>query len=734
MKTVKIFSCVGIFLLAITQSIIADGLIIVPRPDPLPTPYPLEVVYHHVNVSINGNAAKTSIDQEFYNPSNFRLEGYYIFPIPKNAVINNFSMVINGKEMQAELLDATKARKIYEDIVRKIKDPALLEYTESGLFRVRIFPIEPRSTKKVSIGYTEILNSDNGLYEYVYPLNTEKFSSKPLKNVSIKVNLKTNKEIKNIYSPTHPVDVVNKDNHNAVISFEEENTKPDIDFKFYYSTNNDKVGLSLLSYKTAGEDGYFFLTASPSFNIDKNQIDPKDITFVIDVSGSMAGNKMKQAKMALLYCIDNLNPGDGFDIIRFSTEAYSLFNKIENAEKTNINKAEKFIDDLKPVGGTNIEEALKLALWENGKPGRTHLIVFITDGKPTIGETNEDILLKKIKNSNTNDKRIFTFGIGNEINTHLLDKITELTKAYRTYIAEKENIELKISGFYDKVQSPVLITLTISFGNNIRTFQNYPGDLPDLFKGSSIIVFGKYKGNGNSQITLSGIVKGEKKTFTLNTNFTNDNEEYDFIPPLWASRRIGYLLDQIRLNGEDKELVDEITQLARKHGIVTPYTSYLIMEDEQFRIISNNLSHDFQTLPPALELRRQNQIDYDAMKEKSGTESVIVSEEFQGLNKAGNLSETQQGSGRMNYIDSEGYQRNLVQQVRNIQGRAIYQSGKFWVDSELQKHKTKSEKRIQFNSDEYFKLLNEKPETAQFLALGQNVRFFYDDTFYEIYE
>ena len=734
MKTVKIFSCVGIFLLAITQSIIADGLIIVPRPDPLPTPYPLEVVYHHVNVSINGNAAKTSIDQEFYNPSNFRLEGYYIFPIPKNAVINNFSMVINGKEMQAELLDATKARKIYEDIVRKIKDPALLEYTESGLFRVRIFPIEPRSTKKVSIGYTEILNSDNGLYEYVYPLNTEKFSSKPLKNVSIKVNLKTNKEIKNIYSPTHPVDVVNKDNHNAVISFEEENTKPDIDFKFYYSTNNDKVGLSLLSYKTVGEDGYFFLTASPSFNIDKNQIDPKDITFVIDVSGSMAGNKMKQAKMALLYCIDNLNPGDGFDIIRFSTEAYSLFNKIENAEKTNINKAEKFIDDLKPVGGTNIEEALKLALRENGKPGRTHLIVFITDGKPTIGETNEDILLKKIKNSNTNDKRIFTFGIGNEINTHLLDKITELTKAYRTYIAEKENIELKISGFYDKVQSPVLTTLTISFGNNIRTFQNYPGDLPDLFKGSSIIVFGKYKGNGNSQITLSGIVKGEKKTFTLNTNFTNDNEEYDFIPPLWASRRIGYLLDQIRLNGEDKELVDEITQLARKHGIVTPYTSYLIMEDEQFRIISNNLSHDFQTLPPALELRRQNQIDYDAMKEKSGTESVIVSEEFQGLNKAGNLSETQQGSGRMNYIDSEGYQRNLVQQVRNIQGRAIYQSGKFWVDSELQKHKTKSEKRIQFNSDEYFKLLNEKPETAQFLALGQNVRFFYDDTFYEIYE
>ncbi|MCG6913992.1 VIT and VWA domain-containing protein [bacterium BMS3Abin03] len=734
MRTIKIFSWLGIFLLTITQSIFADGLIIVPRPEPLPTPYPLEVVYHHVNVSINGNAAKTSIDQEFYNPSNFRLEGYYIFPIPKGAVINNFSMVINGKEMQAELLDATKARKIYEDIVRKIKDPALLEYTESGLFRVRIFPIEPRSTKKVSITYTEILNSDNGLYEYVYPLNTEKFSSKPLKDVSIKIDLKTNKEIKNIYSPTHPVDVVNKDNHNAVISFEEENTKPDIDFKLYYNTDNDEVGLSLLTYKSPGEDGYFFLTASPSFIINENQIDLKNITFVIDVSGSMAGNKIKQAKKALLYCIENLNPGDGFDIIRFSTEAYSLFNKIENADETNINKAGKFIDNLKPVGGTNIEEALKIALQENGTSGRTHLIVFITDGKPTIGETNEDILLKKIKNSNTRNKSIFTFGIGNEINTHLLDKITELTKAYRTYIGEKEDIEIKISGFYDKVQSPVLTNLNLSFGNGIRTFQNYPNDLPDLFKGSSITVFGRYEGNGGSKIILGGIVKGEKKSFTLNVNFTKNNEEYDFIPPLWASRRIGYLLDQIRLNGKDKELVDEITQLARKHGIVTPYTSYLIMEDEEFRIVHNNLPNDFQTLPPAPELKRQNQNDYDAMKEKSGNESVIVSEEFQGLNQAGNLSETQQGSGRMNYVDSEGFQRNLVQQVRNIQGRAVYQSGKFWVDSELQKRKTKNERRIQFNSDEYFKLLNEKPETARFLALGQNVRFFYDDIFYEIYE
>ncbi|MCU0332548.1 MAG: VIT and VWA domain-containing protein [Ignavibacteriaceae bacterium] len=734
MKTLKYFNLTILLTFFLATKVFADGLIIIPRPEPLQSPYPLEVLYHHVNVKINGNVAETFIDQEFRNPSDVMLEGYYIFPIPKNAVIKDFSMEINGKMVNAELLDAEKARQIYEDIVRQIKDPALLEYSGQGIFKVRIFPIEPRSNKKVSISYREVINSDNGIYEYVYPLNTEKFSAKPVKSISVKVDLKTNNKIKTIYSPTHSIDVVHKDNKNAVVSFEEENTKPDTDFKLYYSTNNDDIGLSVLTYKTSNNDGYFFLTASPSFMINNNQIDAKDITFVLDVSGSMVGDKMKQAKQALLYCVNNLNKGDGFDIIRFSTEAYSLFGKIETASESNIKKAEKFIKELNAVGGTNIEEALNLALKSKGKGNRPHLIVFITDGKPTIGETNDELLVKKLIDANAKNVRIFTFGIGNDLNTHLLDKITEQTKAYRTYISENEDIEIKVSSFYDKVQSPVLTNLSLSFGGSVKTFQTYPKDLPDIFKGSSITIFGRYSGNGSSKIKLDGSLKGERKSFVIDADFAGDDEQYDFIPPLWASRRIGYLLDQIRLNGENKELVDEITQLAREHGIVTPYTSYLIMEDEELRLRSNELVDHFQTLPPAPELRRDVEGDFDAMKQKSGDRSITASEEVQGLNYAGNIAETKQGSGRMNYRDDSGYERNLTQQVRNIQGRAVYQSGKFWVDSELQNQNVKNQKRIQFNSTEYFNLLKDKPKTSQFLSLGQNVRFYYENTFYEIYE
>jgi Ca-activated chloride channel family protein len=643
-------------------------------------------------------------------------------------------MVIDGKETKAELLDSDKARKIYEDIVRQMRDPALLEYSEQNIFKLRIFPIEPKSEKKISITYSQVLESDNNLFEYIYPLNTEKFSAKPLKNVSVKIDLQSNEKIKNIYSPTHEVDILDKTDNHSVISYEAENTKPDTDFKLYFAKNPSTVGLSLLSYNSGSEDGYFLLSASPSIEIDKNNIENKDITFILDVSGSMSGEKLKQAKRALLYCVNNLNAGDHFNIIRFSTEAYSLFKSLEMADKQNIKEAKRFIDDLKAIGGTNIEEAFNLVFKNYQESSLPHFIVFLTDGKPTIGEMNDDKLVKRILNRNKNKSRIFTFGIGNEINTHLLDKLTDATKAWRTYVSDDEDIEIKVSNFYDKIQSPVLSDLNLDFSKNVEVYKTYPKDLPDLFKGSNLLVFGRYKGSGNIKVTLTGKLNGKRKEFPLNEKLASNDDKYNFIPPLWASRRIGYLLDLIRLNGEDKELVDEVTTLAREHGIITPYTSYLIMEDEEVRIRGGRLVDGLHTLPPRPDLKKENEADYFRMKDKTGQGSVQVSEEFQNLNSASNYKQTQQGNKRLAYTDSEGNRRNLSQQVKNVLGRAVYQQDKFWVDSELQNQSNTKKVRIKFNSDDYFKLLNKEPETAQFLALGQNVRFFYKNAYYEVYE
>jgi Ca-activated chloride channel family protein len=755
MKKIKKFLLLLILIMIhFSLSLLGDGFIIIPhhphphpyphppmpRPRPDFRPFPLEVKYHRVEVKIEDRVARTYIDQVFYNPTRRRLEGYYLFPLPKKAVIKKFSMYINGKETQAELLDAKKARKIYEDIVRKQLDPALLEYSGTGLFRARIFPIEPHSEKRVKISYNQILNTDNHTTEYLYPLNTEKFSSKPLGDVSIHVEVKSKEKIKSIYCPTHKTEIISKGEYKAVVGYEDKQVKPDKDFKLYINTDNSELGFSLHTYKKKNENGFFFLTLSPGFKKSKRAIVKKDIAFVLDVSGSMVGDKLRQAKKALLFCVENLNLGDRFEVIRFSTEAEALFDGLQPVTEGNLAEAREFIKDLRAIGGTNIDEALDTALKLKKRKGVPYMIIFITDGKPTIGEINEDILVKKIKQGNESNSRIFTFGIGNEINTHLLDKITELTRASRTYITPDEDIEIKISNFYSRIQSPILTDVILHYGQGIRATKIYPRNLPDLFKGSSVIVMGRYKGSGNKTIKLEGRYGNKKKELQFKGKFSPEDEIDDFIPPLWAARRIGYLLDQIRLHGTNKELVEEVTELARSYGVITPYTSYLILEDERENVRRRVLHSKDQTLggivgrDTAFEAR--NQEEFSNMKVKTGAPSVRASKEVQQLNEASVYAQTQPGKARLNFRDKKGGKKNLTQQVKNIQGRAIYNTGDVWVDSLIQSQSQKNTKakRIQFASTKYFELLKKEPESAEFLALGKNIRFVINNILYEIYE
>lgn len=759
LRVMRVLMVLGL-LLGCGVSLMADGFIVVPQgyrifppprprpwPRPIPppvTPFPLEVKYHRVKVDIDGQVAVTSVDQVFYNPTHRRLEGYYLFPIPKHAVIKKFSMFVDGKELEAELLDAKKARRIYETIVRRQLDPALLEYSETGVFKARIFPIEPRGEKRVKISYRQVLTKDNNTVEYLYPLNTEKFSAKPLRDVSVHVTVKSRETIRNIYCPTHEAEVTRKGETRAVVGYEERNVKPDRDFKLYYTTDNKKLGFSLLSYKKSGEDGYFLLSLSPGVGGKGEEISEKDITFVLDVSGSMAGKKLKQAKKALLFCVENLNRGDRFEIIRFSTEAEALFEGFQSVTESNRQKARDFIDNLRAIGGTNIDEALGIALGMEKRRGRPYMVVFLTDGRPTIGITDEKQLVRKVKDYNTSGVRVFTFGIGHELNIHLLDKITEVTRASRSYISPEEDIEIKVSDFYSRVQSPVMTDIKLDFGSGIRVSKKYPVHLPDLFRGSSLTVLGRYRGDGDARIALTGRVKNREKVlrFEAGDGFKAAGDhgavENDFIPPLWAARRVGYLLDQVRLHGKDKELVDEITQLARRYGILTPYTSYLILEDEARNVRRGVIRREDQTLGQSFGRDRaswrRSKAEYDSMKRKSGAPSVQASKEVEQLNVAGNVAQTKQGKKRMKYSGEGGRVRNVVQQVKNVQGRAVYNVGKYWVDSQVQAQRSQKVQRIAFAGEEYFELLKKEPQSAQFLALGRNVRFVMNNQIYEIYE
>ncbi len=548
----------------------ADGLIVISNPPrPIPGHFtfaPLEVGFHKVECTIDDQVAVTSVDQEFINPNSARLEGDYIFPIPKDANINKFSLDIDGKMVEAELLPAEKARAIYEEIVRKSRDPALLEYAGRAMFRVHIFPIEPNSKKRIQLKYTELLKADNNLMDYHYTLNTEKYSSKPLREVSLKINIKSTQPLTTLYSPTHEVEIKRHDDLSAVVGYEAKDVRPDTDFHLFIGRKATPVGISLLTYKPDSDGtGYFVLLAAPTLSQAAKPM-PKDVIFVMDTSGSMsADHKIDQAKRALKFCITSLNKEDRFDIVRFSTEAEPFFKSLNDATENNRTKALEFVDAMKASGGTAIQDALAAALAERpvslkdgaGLPltDRPFLIVFLTDGQPTVGEQNPDRILAAFKdNKLAANVRLFSFGVGSDVNTKLLDQLGEQTRGYSQYVLPNEDIEVAMSNFFSKVQDSVLANLKLDLGT-VAVSKLYPKELPDLFKGDQLIAFGTYAKGGNAAVTLSGMVNGKEQKFVQDAKFEDKTDaSKEWIGKLWATRRVGYLLDEIRLHGESSEL------------------------------------------------------------------------------------------------------------------------------------------------------------------------------------
>lgn len=752
----------------------ADGLIVIVSNPPPTVPghfpfAPLQVTYHRVSVKVDDLLAVTRVDQEFYNPNSQRLEGMYIFPLPAGSHIDRFSMDINGAMTEAELLPADKARSLYEDIVRKYKDPALLEYIGRDAFKVRIFPIEPNGRKHIKLEYTQLLKSDSGMAEYTYPMNTEKFSSAPLQDVSLNLNLHCNDPIKSVYSPTHNVQIRRDGEQNASVSYEQHNVRPDTDFKLIFSRNKSPVGVDLLTYRNAPDDGYFMLLASPGMQPPKGEVEKKDVCFVLDTSGSMAGPKLEQAKKALNFCLNSLNEGDRFEIIRFSTETEPLFKELRPAEKGNIEKATSFVNALRATGGTDIDDALRQSLKlrpDGTEARRPYVIVFLTDGEPTIGETNEDALVGMADHLNGAKTKIFCFGIGNDVNTHLLDRIAEGTHAFSTYVEPQEDIEVKVSSFYSKIREPVLSNVEVSFsGSDVRVSQLYPNSMPDLYKGEMLVAFGRYSGHGPAAVRIKGSFNGEPQEFANDVKFAENETGTAYIPRLWAVRRAGWLLDQIRMHGESAELKEEVTRLAREHGIVTPYTAYLILEDERGRRVPVSMQNfrEFGADREALALagKRMDHARHESqsLAARSGPAAVAGAKdvgELKANSSLGGLADASQngalaknaaapepgGVGRADVPiqfggtaqPAYGYRvaQNYAQQSRVVNGRAFYQNGTSWTDSTAQARKDLKTRSVKFGSDEYFDLLKTHPESVQWLALGSEVDVVIDDTLYEI--
>ncbi|HYK90240.1 MAG TPA: VIT and VWA domain-containing protein [Acidobacteriota bacterium] len=553
-----------------------------PFPRPLPGPHPLKVKSLRIDTAIQGQVATTRISQVFINDLDFVLDGTYFYPLPEDATFVEFATWDGDKKLRGEVLEREEARNRYLAIVRRCWDPGLLEYAGANLFQARVFPVPERGEKRIEFTYSQILKADHGLVSYVYPLQSgTQANPQPIGSATITVDVQSDQGLKSIYSPTHTIDVHRDGERRARLSYEAKDVLPDRNFQLFYSLSNADFGLSLLTHREGADDGYFMILFAPKVEQSSTAVASKDILFVLDTSGSMQERgKLDKALSALRFGVRSLNAGDRFNIVTFSTDSRKFRDRLIPASEEDKNAALQFIDRQSASGGTNIDEALKDAFASVESGDRPSYAVFVTDGLPTVGETDPGRILRDTSANNTRKTRLFTFGVGYDVNTFLLDQLAARNFGTADYVAPDEDLEVKLSNFFAKISAPVMTNLEVDWGS-VRVFDVYPRQLPDLFRGSQLTIMGRYSGTGLVPLTLKGTVRGQQRTLKYEQNdFPSITNANDFLPRLWAMRKVGYLLEQIRISGENSEVKGEIIRLAKKYGFVTPYTSYLAADEK----------------------------------------------------------------------------------------------------------------------------------------------------------
>lgn len=719
---------------------LASGLLIVDRPG-VP---PLRIVDHFVRAEIRDRVGYTTIRQTFENTSDQRLEGTYIFPISEGADITNFQMTFNGKMVQGEVLPAGEARAIYEEIVRRQRDPGLIEFIGRRLMRCRVFPIEPKSRTDIQITYQQICEPMSGMWKYHYPLRTPGTDSSVYGTLRFEVSIKSTEPLRGVWSPTHDVEVVRHGDHEAVVAYEKSGGSLDSDFLIMYDSENSDVGMSLVTYRENEVDpGYFLMLLCPKQLWDDRKHVPQDYVFVVDTSGSMAGEKIDQAREALKYCVNTLDDEDRFSIIRFSTGYDLLFNVLRDANDEARQMAREAIGKYRAAGGTNIYDALKAAAsLHPADSNRPFMIVFLTDGRGERSREDIEKMLNEEMQSYVKHVRLFPFGVGTDVNTKLLDALATGFHGDPTYVQPGENLEYILGDFFSVMSEPVLTNLRLTLPDAVIT-DRFPVDEGDLYHGRQLVLVGRFAKPVTGDVLLTARRGNDAVEYKWeNVSFKPDRSAH-YVAGIWAGRKIAYLIDRIRLVGESDELVDEVLALSQKFGIQTPYTSWLVAPegrpmpgrgggDDRFLARQGATERLLELAPAEM---RQGQPNFapergaahpeddewtgfseGGGKGRSSIRDAVVAESGE---LAAKVSTRNAARRKAESMDEENRVNEAWLAVRSINGRDYYNINGFLADSEFNEKTEIIE--IMFASDAYFELVTNRADLRPVLSAATYV-------------
>lgn len=707
----------------------------IPRP-PLPPRPPRMVQLESVAVeaTIQEAGVQTEVKALFRNPGQLDGEADWVFPLPPGSIVHSSRLLVNGKEMAAETLGADQARQVYQAIVAKLRDPLLLEYAGWGMVRARIFPVPAGGQAEARFSMTALLPEAGGVREYLFPFKALAASGSAPRSLAARVSLSSARALGAIYSPTPGAEVRKRGETEAVVGWEGSGL-PERDLQVFFSPAEKEFGLLPLFHAHRGGEGTFMAVLSPAREGADAKPIPKTLVFVVDTSGSMQGAKIAQAKGALRFFLGSLAPEDAFNLIPFSSEARPLFASPRALTEETRKEALDAIERIEAAGGTNIHDALAQAM-NLAQDDRLPIVLFLTDGQPTVGETDAARILSRIKDANTRKARLFVLGVGNDVNAFLLDRLAEEGKGDRHYVREDEDLEVKTASLLARLSRPALSDLRLRLeGGSLDKLTPFP--LPDLFHGMTLTVLGEFRGSGNRELVLEGTVLGKQRSWRFPVALPESPTAHTWLEPLWAQRRVAQLLDQIRLFGQSKELVDEAVKLGKEYGIVTPWTSHLVAEEAE-RLARGA---DMDAGPGwARDARRAGEQGGGGLlgglaggrapatgaptagpatpsapatppAPQSGAEAVTRSKLLDSLKKA--------EAPQLELADQAGGAGGG--RVRRVAGKLFLLLEETWVDQAFEPAMKAGMRTIEAFSPDYFALLEQHPEANRWLAPGGRI-------------
>jgi Ca-activated chloride channel family protein len=645
-----------------------------------------------VTVRVTNRIANVEVEEWFRNDGGGLGEGDYLYPLPGEAVFSNFSLFQGDRELRGETMDAIHARSIYEEIVRRKKDPALIELAGHGLLRARVFPIAAGETRKITLRYTQMLARTGDALQFKYAAGARNFGlpavvrddvaqhrrpeSAPL---SFTLVIEDGATFGNPFSPTHEVRV-QRTGRRVTVRPEAE---LDGDFDVFLPLRGSAVGLSMITHRPSSEAGFFMLTLSPSSASERSV--PRDVTVVLDVSGSMSGEKMEQARSALHALLRSLSAADRFRLIAFSDQVRLYRREWSAGSASAQQQAEDWINSLRAEGGTNIAGALAEAFEAQSPATRLSFVIFITDGLPSIGEQNPERIAERVERARGRS-RVFAFGVGYDVNTYLLDRLSAAARGNTQYVRPGESVERPIAALATKIRFPVLADLKI--GNTpVRIEEIYPVELPDLFADEELVIVGRYRGAGRGEIRISGNRSGRAESFATTAVFRDHDLQHDYIPKIWAARKVGFLTQRLRLRGQDQETLQELRETALRYGILSEYTSYLVQEPMD-QVAVGSVAGNAAAPPPAMQA--------------TGRAAVASAEVARMRREARSAKEVDMAASVADASEERASNR------RTIAGRAFRDVNGTWTD--VSHRAGRATVTIVPFSDAYFALLRALPE------------------------